>query len=71
MINKDVYRYLEAAYVYYLHPELGIVLMHDLEWDALGRELEAKGLIKEAGSLFYMKEADYPESIRKKYETKD
>lgn len=71
MLDEDVYKYLEAAYVYYLRPELGIVLMHDLEWDALGRELEAKGLIKEAGSLFYMKEIDYPETIRKKYETKN
>lgn len=71
MLDEDVYKYLEAAYVYYLRPELGIVLMHDLEWDALGRELEAKGLIKEAGSLFYMKETDYPETIRKKYETKN
>jgi hypothetical protein len=60
-------RYLEAAYLYYLHPEHGIVLMSDSEWDALGRELFAAGEIDHAGSLFHMKEMDYPESVRTKY----
>jgi len=67
MLDPEVLKYLEAAYLYYLHPEHGIVLMHDLEWDALGRKLAAEGLIKEAGSLFYMKENDYPQIIRDKY----
>lgn len=67
MIDSEVLRYWEAAYVYYLHPELNILLMSDLEWDALGKELEMQGLIIEAGSLFQMSEQDYPESIRNKY----
>lgn len=58
--------YLEAAYLYYLHPEHG-VLMSDFEWDALGRALELNGEIEEAGSLFHMKEHDYPEYIRERY----
>ena len=65
----DKARYLEAAYLYYLHPEKGIVLMSDHEWDALGQKLFAAGEIEHAGSLFRMKEADYPAFIRSKYGT--
>ena len=66
MIPGELYDYLEAAYLYYLHPEHGET-MSDHQWDALGRELFKQGLIKETGSLFRMKEADYPETIRAKY----
>ena len=66
MIPQELFRYLEAAYLYYLHPEED-PLMSDHEWDALGRELEERGLIKETGSLFQMREQDYPETIRNKY----
>ncbi len=59
--------YLEAAYLYYLHPELNLEIMSDLEWDALGKELQSLGVINQSGSLFYLKENDYPEEIRKKY----
>jgi hypothetical protein len=62
----DLYRYLEAAYLYYLHPEHGII-MSDYDWDVLGRKLEQQGVIAESGSLFQMREEDYPEHIRKKY----
>lgn len=67
MQSPEILRYLEAAYLYYLHPELGIVLMHDLEWDMLGKQLEGNGEIEKAGSLFFMKEEDYPLNIRLKY----
>ena len=53
-------KWLEAAYLYYLHPEHGQV-MSDAEWDWTGREDNWEG------SLYYMKEADYPEEIRNKY----
>lgn len=66
--NKDLLRYLEAAYLYYLHPEEGET-MSNYEWDALGQKLDKKGLIK-AGSLFQMDEEDYPKVIRDKYTTK-
>lgn len=67
LTQADVTRYLEAAYLYYLHADFNIVLMHDLVWDQLGRDLEAAGLIERSGSLFYMKEQDYPQEIRDKY----
>lgn len=67
LTQADKLRYLEAAYVYYLHPELGLELMHDLSWDQLGRDLEAAGLIEQSGSLFHMREMDYPQEIRDKY----
>jgi hypothetical protein len=66
-MTKDMLRWLEAAYLYYLHPEHGET-MDNYEWDALGKKLEKSGQIKEAGSLFQMQEEDYPQSIRKKYE---
>lgn len=59
-------RWLEAAYLYYLHPEFDPI-MSDAEWDYVGRKLEAEGVIKEFGSLFQMKEMDYPDAIRNKY----
>jgi hypothetical protein len=62
-------RWLEAAYLYYLHPEHG-VLMSDFEWDFIGRKLESNGEIESFGSLFQMRENDYPESIRNKYNNK-
>lgn len=62
-MNDEKLKWLEAAYLYYLHPEHG-ELMSDAEWDYMGREENWEG------SLFYMKEEDYPESIRKKYENK-
>ena len=65
--DPEVLRYLEAAYLYYLHPELGIELMSDAEWDHLGSRLEDAGKIERAGSLFYLREADYPKSIRVKH----
>lgn len=66
MMDKYVSLYFEAAYLYYLHPEHG-QLMPDAAWDFLGRDLESKGLIEKSGSLFHMREDDYPEHIRKKY----
>lgn len=65
-MQADYLRWLEAAYVYYLHPEHD-PLMSDYQWDMWGRKFEAEGIIKEFGSLFQMKEKDYPEEIRKKY----
>ena len=60
-------RWLEAAYVYYLHPEHDPI-MNDYTWDMTGRKLLREGQIEEfMGSLFFMKENDYPEEIRKKY----
>lgn len=59
-------RWLEAAYLYYLHPEHD-PLMSDAEWDWLGRQLEQEKQIESFGSLFQMKEADYPNEIREKY----
>ncbi len=56
----DKSRWLEAAYLYYLHPEHG-ELMSDAEWDFLWRQNNWES------SLFYMKEEDYPEEIRNKY----
>ena len=70
MISAELYRYLEAAYLYYLRPELGTVLMTDHEWDALGRKLFAEGQIEHEGSLFRMKAGDYPKTIVEKYATK-
>lgn len=67
MISTELYAYLEAAYLYYLHPELGIQTMTDHEWDALGFKLLKQGEIAHTGSLFKMKEQDYPQSIREKY----
>lgn len=59
-------RWLEAAYLYYLHPEHDPI-MSDAEWDDIDRQLEALGNIASFGSLFQMKELDYPEEIRSKY----
>lgn len=55
--------WLEAAYLYYLHPEHG-QLVPDGVWDQWGRELG------KPGSLFHFKEEDYPETIRNKYANK-
>ena len=66
MDNPTYLRWLEAAYVYYLHPEHDPI-MSDYEWDAIGRQLEKDGVIKEFGSLFQTREQDYPVSIRSKY----
>lgn len=62
-------RWLEAAYLYYLHPEHDPI-MSDAEWDHIGRQLEKEKIIPEFGSLFRMKEQDYPQEIRTKYENK-
>ena len=59
-------KWLEAAYVYYLHPEFDPI-MSDAEWDYVGRQLEKEKIIDSFGSLFQMKEADYPEEIKQKY----
>lgn len=66
---SELYQYLEAAYLYYLHPEhlQYEEFMSDYEWDALGRKLEKEGIIKQSGSLFQMREEDYPRHIRDKY----
>ncbi len=66
MTEKYLY-WLEAAYLYYLHPEHGEI-MDNYQWDRIGLELKNSGEIDEFGSLFQWKEKDYPESIRKKYE---
>lgn len=68
-MNPTYLRWLEAAYLYYLHPEHGII-MTDSTWDSIGRKLEQDGIIEEFGSLFQMKEKDYPEEIREKYKNK-
>jgi len=62
-MSEEHLQYLKAAYLYYIRPELGVVLMHDLVWDALGAHLEANGEIEKAGSLFWMREHDYPRQI--------
>ena len=66
-MSEKYLKWLEAAYVYYLHPEYD-PLMSDAEWDFIGRELEKEGTIKSFGSLFQMKELDYPKEIRNKYD---
>lgn len=58
--------WLEAAYVYYLHPENDPVLS-DAEWDNLGNRLATSGCIEDSKSLFHLKEEDYPLIIRQKY----
>jgi hypothetical protein len=65
-MSPEYLRWLEAAYVYYLHPEHDPI-MSDYQWDMWGRQLEKDGIIEEFGSLFKMKELDYPEEIRQKY----
>lgn len=60
MTSKLKLKWLEAAYLYYLHPEHG-EMMHDSEWDKIGRDNGWDS------SLFYMSETDYPEEIRNKY----
>jgi len=62
-------RWLEAAYVYYLHPEFDPI-MSDAEWDYIGRELEQEGVITSFGSLFQMGEDSYPKEIQEKYANK-
>jgi len=67
MTSPEHLRWLEAAYLYYLHPEHDPI-MSDAEWDYIGRSLEKQGIIESFGSLFQMKEEDYPKAIREKYE---
>lgn len=59
-MNEQKLRWLEAAYLYYLHPEHG-ELMSDGTWDYLWKKNGWES------SLFHMKEEDYPEEIRNKY----
>jgi hypothetical protein len=65
-MQNDYLKWLEAAYVYYLHPEHDPI-MSDYQWDMWGRQFEQEGVIKEFGSLFQMKEAEYPQEIKNKY----
>lgn len=58
--------WLEAAYLYYLHPEINQILT-DYSWDGLGKSLMLRDVIAEGSSLFHLKEEDYPLSIREKY----
>lgn len=62
-MTDEKLRWLEAAYLYYLHPEFIEFeeFMSDAEWDALWRKNNWEC------SLHYMKEEDYPEEIRNKY----
>ena len=66
MISEQKLKWLEAAYLYYLHPEHG-ELISDAEWDYIGNEICKEENREWEKSLFYMKETDYPQEIRDKY----
>lgn len=78
-MSEPFEHWLEAAYVYYLRPELDPV-MFDAQWDMLSRAFEKNPprhpLIEkfrtETGdimlcSAFHLREEDYPDWIREKY----
>lgn len=70
-------RWLRAAYLYYIDTEGADTGMHDIEWDAIGRELYAVRSKLPAdqfpvlhderysgGSLFWLRKDQYPAHIR-------
>lgn len=78
-MSKGFDHWLEAAYVYYIRPDLDPI-MFDAQWDMMARHYEQEPprhplvnkFISENGKLemfsaYHLKEADYPQWIREKY----